>query len=174
MDQYGVDKPLLLNETALGCIDIYAGCSPPSLAFFDAQADHLVRVFVRALSADVGDLTWYTLNGPGWRHTGLLDGAQERGPAFTAYNVLIQRLSRARYDSPADYGEGIEAYRFRQGDHNVHVIWTNDTYPHSIRVLQSQLIRATDRDGRPLRRTPSGDYYTLQVGFQPIYLELKR
>jgi len=174
MDEYGVDKPLLLNETALSCYDKYTACNPPPETFFEAQADHLVRTFVRAQSAHVGGLSWYTLNGPGWRQGGLLDSEYERRPAFVAYRALIERLSWARYDSPADYGAGIEAYRFTQGEHNVHVVWSKDQTVHTIRVLGSQLIRAYNRDGALLRPVLSGDYRELTVGFQPIYLEIAR
>jgi len=174
MDEYGVDKPLLLNETALICYDKYAACDPPPEEFYDAQADHLVRTFVRAQSAHVGGLAWYTLNGPGWRQGGLLDSEDERRPAFFAYRALIGRLSRASYDSPADYGEGIEAYRFTQGEHNVHVVWSTDASVHTIRVLQSQLIGAYDRDGALLRPVLAGDYGELTVGIHPIYLQINR
>jgi hypothetical protein len=174
MDEYGVDKPLLLNETALNCHNKYALCDPPPDAFFQAQADHLVRVFVRAQSTGVGGITWYTLNGPGWRQGGLLDEDGARRPAFIAYQSLIEQLSEARYDSPADYGLGIEAYRFRQAGHNVHVVWSKDTSVRTVRVLRSQLIRAIDRDGALLSPTLSGDYYVLTVSMEPIYLHIKR
>lgn len=174
MAEYGVDKPLLLNETALSCNPQYQVCDPPIPAFFEAQADHLVRTFVRALSADVGGLTWYTLNGPGWRQGGLLNADGTRRPAFIAYRALAQRLNGARYDSAADYGAGIEAYRFSRSGSNVHVVWSTDSSTHTIRILQSQLLHAHNRSGELLVPTPAGDFYELTVGFEPIYLELRR
>jgi hypothetical protein len=174
MDEYGVDKPLLMNETALNCDPRYAVCDPPPEAYWQAQADHLVRIFVRAQSAHVGGLSWYTLNGPGWRHGGLLDSADERRPAFIAYRTMIERLHWARYEGPADYGAGLEAYRFRQGGHGVHVVWSRDASVHTLRVPQSELIQAYDRDGAPLTPSVSGDFSELTVGFQPVYLEVRR
>jgi hypothetical protein len=174
MAEYGVHKPLLLNETALGCMSKYYQCTPPPQDFYKAQADHLVRSFVRARSENVGGLTWYTLNGPGWREGGLLDGSYGRRPAYVSYRHMIQRLTPSHYERAADYGPGIEAHSFAKAGSRIHIVWSRDKAVHTIRVPQDALIRVFDRDGNPIPPTPSGAMFKLSVGFSPVYLELRR
>ena len=50
MANYGVDKPLFLNETGLACPPYYAVCDPAEPQFFQVQASHVTRSFVRGLS----------------------------------------------------------------------------------------------------------------------------
>ncbi len=174
MAKYGVDKPLFLNETALACNPDYYACNPPSSDFFEAQADYLVRTFSRARSEKVQGFVWYTLNGPGWRSTGLLDGSYNPRPAYRAYQNLIARQSYSNFEMAVDYGAGVEAYSFVRQHNRLHVLWSTDAVTHTITVAQSQLLAAYDRDGASLTPTPVGSDYQFQVGFSPIYLELRK
>jgi hypothetical protein len=174
MDEYGVDKPLFLNETALGCNPDYYSCEPPPAQFYEAQADYLARTFTRALSEDIGGLTWYTLNGPGWREGGLLDNSYNPRPAYVAYKHLITRLAYSTYAGTADYGSAIEAYSFTKKPQRVHVAWSKDATSDIVQVPQSDLIQAYDRDGNAISPTPVGDNYRFTVGLSPVYLVLNR
>ncbi|NJP06048.1 MAG: glycoside hydrolase family 5 protein [Chloroflexaceae bacterium] len=106
MARYGVDKPLFLNETALlGFIH--------EESFYQSQADHIVRMAIRAASIDIQAFCWYTLHNNGWFSGGLLDGSNQPRPAFIAYQQLIERTSGL--GTPVrtnDYGDTVEAYRF--------------------------------------------------------------
>ena len=170
MGQYGVDKPVFLNETGLMCPDYYEWCTPPDNAFYEMQANHIVRAFVRAISENVMGVIWYTLNGPGWRYTGLLDSNGNPKPAYIAYQQLNFQLQNTNYIGPVNYGEGIEAYSFNKGPEVVHLIWTKENQTLTITVPQSKFVRAYDRDGNPITPTVVGADYSLQVGFKPIYL----
>ena len=142
MAEYDVDKPVYLDETALGCSNKVYPCDPPPAAFFQAQADYVARTFTRAQSEQIGGLTWYTLNGPGWRNTGLLTETDERRPAFYAYKHLATRLLYAKYEGAVDYGPAIEGYGFFKANVRVHVLWSRDQVPDTIRVSRYSLIRA--------------------------------
>jgi hypothetical protein len=117
MAEYSVEKPLALNETALMCPPTVGGqqieyCNPPSDEFYLAQANFVIRSFVRGLSENVKGFIWYTLDGPGWRHTGLLHENNQPKPVYTAYQNLIKQLLYTRYIGQPSYGSRIEAYAF--------------------------------------------------------------
>jgi hypothetical protein len=65
MQDYGVDKPVVLNESAFGCpnddLTLYEWCVNPDPLFYDVQADYLVRSFVRGRPGDL----WFLLVHPG-------------------------------------------------------------------------------------------------------------
>lgn len=170
MSQYGVDKPVFLNETGLMCPSYYTWCDPPDEQFFQMQADHVVRAFVRGMSENIMGFVWFTLNGPGWRYTGLLDGDANPKPVYTAYQQLALQLQYTRYVEAVDYGDGIEAYAFHKGPEYVHVVWAEEDKHFDITVPQSKFVAAYDRDGNVLTPTLQGSNDVLQVQFEPIYI----
>jgi hypothetical protein len=124
MAQYGVNKPVFLNETSLGCPSYYSWCLSPDESFEQAKANYAVRSLVRGLSENVMGFVWYRL-APWWRYTSLLDRRGNPKPAYLAYQQLNQQLNGSQYLRAADYGEeDIEAYVFRRGAEDVHVVWT--------------------------------------------------
>lgn len=175
MAEYGVNKPVVLNESGFGCIPDYEYCQAPEDLFFESQATHLVRFYIRSLSENIGGFIWYTLNGPGWRNTGLLDGSQQPRKVYYTYQYFSQKLRYARYQNAVNYGPGIEAYAFRVNSHRVHVLWAAEDQFLDIIVPASTFIEATDRDGNILydQSNPppqSGSDYLIQVGFEPIVI----
>ncbi|MEJ2207686.1 MAG: hypothetical protein P8129_01445 [Anaerolineae bacterium] len=172
MDRYGVDKPLFLNETGLGCPPYIAICDPPDSQFFQVQASHLTRSFVRGLSKGLMGLIWYTLDPPGWRYTNLVNSDGTLKPAYIAYQQLARQLDSARYIQPVDYGPEIEAYRFQRGAESVHVAWAIEDATLSVYVPATDYVAAYDRDGNPLSPSVAGTELKLQVGFDPIYIIL--
>lgn len=172
MREYGVDKPLVINELALGCNPVNAPCSPPLPVFYEAQASHVVRLMVRGLSEGIQSVAWYTLT-PGWRTTELIDDQGQPKPAFYAYRQLITRLEGATYIGPVDYGSGVEAYAFRRDGKQVHVVWTNADIQIPISVTKTSFLSASDRDGNPLNAGDAGTTWQFGASFQPIYLQLR-
>jgi hypothetical protein len=175
MQAYGVSKPLSINETGLGCAngpeDWY--CKPPAgptADFFDMQADYIVRTFTRGLGTGVSSLMWYTLNGPGWRNTALLDGAGNPRPAYYAYQVMIAQLENTRFHAIVNYGAGIEAYAFKRGPVQVHVVWSIADANRTISIPEAKFVDAYQRDGQLINLIPSGGSYQVPVNFRPIYL----
>jgi hypothetical protein len=114
--------------------------------------------------------SWYTINGPGWRNTGLLDGQAQPRPSFIAMKHLIAELQYSRYLAPFDYGEGLEAYAFSRGNERVHVLWAVENVSKQVAVPKANFIAAFDRDGNQITPTLSGDNYLLSVGFKPVYI----
>jgi hypothetical protein len=174
LQAYGVIKHLNLNEAGLMCPDVaYAPyCIPPNGPnpdFFQMQADFLARGFVRGVAENISGLAWYTLEGPGWRYTGLLNNGAPN-PAFIAYQQLTQQLKDSRYTGMVDYGAEIEAYAFETQLQQIQVVWARSDQTINLIVPGDKFIAAYDRDGNPLAPLPAGSNYQLAVGFSPIYL----
>ncbi len=173
MARYGVSKPLHLNETGLLCTAPYAQCEPPTPGFFQAQADYVSRVFPRVLSGRVESISWYTLSGPGWRSTGLLDAVGNPRPAYFAYQFLIDQVRGARLPSiPLSYASGVEGYRFTKVNNRVvDVVWTVQDASATVSVPRSLLLAAYGQYGDPITPTIVGDNAVFTVGFSPIYIQ---
>lgn len=177
MQPFGVDKPLFLNETALMCPDqelpYSAWCNPPQVSFYSMQANYLVRAFTRALSARVIGVLWYSLNGPGWRYTGLLGNNNSHTLAYDAFKVLSGQLRNTQYLGPLSLGKGIEAYEFGRFGQRVRVLWAIEDQSLAVFVPKADFIAAAGRDGKSIAPIASGDSYLFVVGFDAIYLTLK-
>ncbi|WP_298821818.1 hypothetical protein [Chloroflexus sp.] len=121
--RYGYAKPLIMNEGGLLCYRSSPTCRPNG--FEAAKADAVLRLYARAIAADLLMAHWYTLNGPGWQEGGLLDDRQEPIPAFRAFQFARQQLGAARYLRPVAMN-GLEGYHFRATDAEVIVVWSVD------------------------------------------------
>lgn len=166
LNQYGVSKPILMNEGGLLCYPSGIPCAEADPGYYNDQASYAVRLYSRALANDVLGAVWYTLNGPGWRDGGLLDAAQAPRPAYQTLQFMANRLADARYAGPLS-NEVLEGYAFRTGATTYQVYWTkNDsrveiTLPAGTRAVYNQT-------GQPI--TPAGSSVT--VGFEPIFIEV--
>jgi hypothetical protein len=167
MARYDVDKPLLHTEGSLICPEWNADqCNPPGGAFYEAQADYVVWLFVRNWANGLLGTTWYQFEGPGWRYGGMLDENQEPKPAYEAFDFLTTELGDARYEGEvAGYPE-LQGYAFRTPGKRIWVLWAPDEEDHSV-SLPAGVTRVLDKYGND--RTPSGD--TLIVN-SPVYIEL--
>jgi len=178
MQAYGVEKPVFLNETGLGCPNdwtVYWYCIPPTYPdslFYEVQRDYIVRTATRALSENIMGYAWYTLNGPGWRFTGLLYNENDPKPVYIAYQQLTLQLQYTKYIGSVYYNNGIEAYAFQRAGQQVHVVWTTTDQTLFINVPSSRFVSAFAWDGVIIPPTPIGSDYQFQVGFSPIYLVL--
>jgi len=174
MNEYGVDKPVFLNETAFGCPNdwtFYEWCATPDEAFYQAQADYAVRSFTRGLGAGIMGFAWYALQDPGWRYTGLLQG-EEMKPVYLAYQQMSNTLAKATYVGPADYGNEIEGYVFRKNGRTIQVVWAREDKTLALSVPRSRFVSALSRDGGALTPELAGSNYMLAVGFEPVYIIL--
>ena len=175
MGDFGVDKPLFLNESGFGCKEDQDWCNPAEPQFFENQADHLVRSYTRALSENPMGMIWYTLTGPGWRESGLLDESQNPKPVYDAYKVMIARLQYSKYNTIVDYGVGIEAYEFKRKLERVHVVWAEDpASTFDVTVPDAIFIAAYKMDGELNPTDLIGTDRVIQdVGFSPVYILLE-
>jgi hypothetical protein len=175
MADYGVVKPVFLNEAGLMCPPKVGGepvdyCDPPSADFFEMQANHIVRQFVRGLSENIMGFVWFTLDGPGFRHTGLLDENGDPRPVYYAYQNLINLLEDAPFDRVVDYGLGIEAYIFAGRLGEIHTIWSIEDQAHTITVPQDRFIAAYDREGNAITPISNGDNFEFRIQFEPSFI----
>ena len=184
MAEYGVDKPLFLNEIGLGCMDTSYWCKPPDDSFYQAQADFVPRAFVRGLSQNIAGISWYTMENPGWRYLGLLDDSYNPKPVYRSYQQLTSQLQNARYVGPVIYGDCIEAYTFRKGSQRVQIAWAKGVIKiqgefdyscvqtFTISIPQSKFVEARSRDGVIIPPVMAGSDVHLTVGFSPIYITM--
>jgi hypothetical protein len=166
LQAYGVEKPLVINETSLIC---KYGCVPANEVFFQRQADFLVRGYVRALANNITGMAWYTLEGPGWYDSGLLNYIHPK-PAYRAYKHLTERLRYSRLLGPVSYGTDIEAYAFDVRPNKVQVIWTKIDQALPVLVPGEKYLAAYNWDGAVLTPTLVGPDYQFTAGFSPIYV----
>lgn len=166
MSDYNVTKPLWLNETAMNC----SWCWYQREDFVQMQADFVSRSLPRTLNEHIFGPIWYTLDGPGWRFTGLLDEYQLPKPVYYAYQNLIRQLQDTEPLGPVDYGTGIEAYAFGRGGEAVHIVYARENTTFSVSIPVNEFIAAYTRDGAPILVSPSGPYVLLTVQFEPIYI----
>lgn len=166
---YGVEKPLALNEAAL----LYWG-TPVAEPFFETQADHIVRVVTRAMAMEVAPFCWYTLHASGWNSSGLLYGDYTPRPAYTAYQHLITRVGNTSLPTTTtDYGPAniVEAYRFEGDSFHLDVLWARDGGTTAVSLPSDGLHQAYDRDGLILTPTLQQDQAHFTIGVEPLYIQ---
>jgi hypothetical protein len=161
--QYGVNKPILMNEGGLLC---YPGGVCPNNQFYADQANYVVRLYARTWANGLLGASWYTLDGPGWREGGLLDASQAPRPAYQTLKFMANLLKDATYANQLSNNQ-LEGYAFRKGNATYQVYWTNDGTARSV-GLPAGTSAVYDKLGQ--RITPSGG--SINVGFEPIFIQV--
>lgn len=165
MRQYGVVKPLLLNEGGMICYQINAGC--PSEQMRSAQANYAVRLYTRSWANGLLGAIWFTFDGPGWREGGLLDGAQAPRPAYTAVKFLSGILNGATYMGQLSKGD-VEGYLFRKGTTTYQIYWTNSSTNTNV-PAPAGLRNVYNIAGQTIPTSGSN----VGVGFEPVIMEAR-
>lgn len=172
MAEYGVSKTLSVDEIGVGCKETEAYCLPePGADFLDFHASMLVRLAVRAAATQLESFVWFTLDGPGWRSMGLLDGQTKR-PAYFAYQNLIQKITGMNYSYPVVYSSDIEAYAFSNSTEVMQVVWAEFDGNYPFTVPSNKFIAAFDRSGNLITPIVVGSNYQFTATFSPIYIEV--
>jgi hypothetical protein len=161
--RYQADKPVLLTEAGLLCYRSDPRCIP---RFFNAQASYVPRVYARAWASGLLGVIWYTLEGPGWERSGLLDENQQPRPAYQALSFMAGLLQGANYAGSRSNG-AIEGYAFHKGATHYELYWTNDDTPARM-AWPAGTVAAYDLYGQPLPLTGPD----LTVNFNPIFIEI--
>lgn len=162
MLRYQTNKPTLLTEAALLCTT--SDCSG---AYRAAQANSVVRLYLRASANQLLGAVWYTFDGPGWFGSGLLNSAQQPQPAYQALAFLSTLLRDARYQRTLG-GGSLEGYRFVRNDTAYEIYWTNDASQTSL-PLSSSVQSVYNIQGQAI--VSPGD--RLIVGFEPLIVVLR-
>jgi hypothetical protein len=108
---------------------------------------------------------WFRLDGPGWRDSSLLDGAQRPRPAYQAFAFLATVLKGATYEGAFSTG-ALEGYRFRKGAILYSICWTNDGSEVQVQLPPGT---ATLYDKVGTARAPGGS--TVAVNAEPLIAE---
>ena len=161
--RYGYVKPVVMNEGGLLCYNSNPACGPAG--FYEDQANYLVRLFARSLAADILTSTWFTLNGPGFSESGLLDRQQRPRPSFNAARFISPIIAGARYVEGGVEG-GLERHTLRTADALYTIAWTNDGSTASL-PLPPGVRAAYTMMGEPLTLDPSAP---ASVGFAPVII----
>jgi hypothetical protein len=162
MAAYGVEKPIFQSEVAL----MRSGSYINYLAFERRKADYVVWVFARNISQNLLGTTWYTLDGPGWYSSGLLDINQEILPAYTAMKFAAQKLSSAAYSAAINAYPGIEGFEFKRGPtYRIWVMFSSDANS-PILTLPAGYVGVYDTLGNAI--TPAAGQITID---HPVYVE---
>jgi len=168
MGRYGVDKPLFLTETSLICPEWNKqDCNPPGDAFFQAQADYVVRAFLRNWALGVQGTIWYDFEGKSWRYASMI-GANlfDPDPAFYAFQFLNRKLADARMMGPVEDFPGIEGYAFVHSDNTqTWVLWSLDESPISVKIPSDA--RVLDKFGTQIALADD----MLEIS-SPVYIDL--
>lgn len=177
LSSYGIVKPLFLDEASFTCPDwesMRALCDDPPAQFYDEQANFVIRGYTTALSAGVEAVVWYTLEGPGWQNTGLLDSGQKPRPVFQAYKTLIEQVTGATLPPVSvEYGEGVRGWRYDMGHYAVDVVYASYAGTKTIAWPATSHIAIFNRFGQPLTPNYVGDRAVFAVTNQPVFIHRK-
>jgi hypothetical protein len=169
MARYHVDKPLMLTEGSLIYpLNTGEDWVPPDAAFYDAQAEYVVRLYARNWANEIQATIWYTLDGPGWRYGGLLDEHQAPRPAYEAFRFMTQELGDAWYEGPVTRYANLEGYAFGAPEKQIWVLWPPQNATWSIN-LPADVLRVYDKLGQDI--TPAASSLTLTGA---VYVERAR
>jgi hypothetical protein len=165
--KYNLDKPIIHTEGSLICPEWNSSqCNPPVDAFYEAQADYVVRLYVQNWADDLFGTIWYQFEGPGWRFGGLLDEDQNPRPSFEALSFLTVELSEAGYSGEVTQYESLVGHKFLKPDKQIWVVWSPDEVETQIQLPENLLV-VFNKYGEDI--TPPGKDITVSC---PIYLEL--
>jgi hypothetical protein len=172
LSQYGVSKPLILNESALTCPEYYQGlCTSPGPGFYEDQADYLVRLYTRNISLDIKSTIWFTVEGNGeWRKTGLFyDMLITPKPAWNALDAMTSQIADTKYiGTVTQYPQfqDMWGYEFASTEKRVWVLGVTGSTGHTI-DLPAGWQAVYDKYGLPI--TPIADQVFVK---SPVYVKL--
>jgi hypothetical protein len=173
MARKGVNnKPLFHSEAGLLCPSTDKdNCNPPGSDFYEAQADYVVWVHVRNLADGIMGTSWYTLSGPGWSDSGLLDENQNPRPAYYSFQFMAEELHNANFIKKVglyyDQHPFLRVYEFSKSEKRIWVMWASDEEPSTI-TLPVETTKVFDKYGNNIT-IPTNRQITVK---SPIYVEL--
>jgi len=168
MGLYGVEKPIFLTESSLICPEYNkADCVPPQDQFYQAQADYVVRMFLRNWALGVDGTIWYDFEGKGWRYGSLVGpDLNNPKPVYDAYKYLLFKLTNMFYIGEAPLPNELQGYIFSGENRRTWVIWSKDETPQSIYV-PGDVVAVYDKYGQNIQL----DGPQIEIS-SPIYFDL--
>jgi len=87
----------------------------------------VVWLYARNWTKGVQVTNWFTLNGPGYRQSGILDATQTPRPAYYAFQFMANTLSKAEYVGPVSISESnIVGYEFSTTSKKYWILFSTD------------------------------------------------
>jgi hypothetical protein len=133
LSNYGLSKPVFLGETGLICAKpdpqhpgAFLPCDGPPTQFLQDQANHVIRVYTRALVNGLSAANWYTLGKGDFLNTDLLNADLTNRLGYTAIQNLTGKLTGAVYANNFS-SSPYESYRFCLGSSEYQITWTNNS-----------------------------------------------
>jgi hypothetical protein len=168
--KYEIDKPIIHSEGGLICPEGRSDspnrhCNPPQDAFFEAQADYIIWLYVRDWATGIDGTVWYQFEGPAWRHANLLTANQEETPALRAFQFLTEFLGDAEFIKKVDAMGALQIYEFASGDKRIWVAWPSDEQAYTIQMGED-VKHVLDKYGEIISIAP--DEITIE---NPVYIE---
>jgi hypothetical protein len=168
MADFGINKPLMLTEIALTCPPWNPNCYPPSDDYYQAQADYLVSVYLRAWELDIKSVIWYGMDA-NWRYSGMSPGDSPR-PAYYAYQFMINKLADAELSTSIELFEDLKGYLFLTESKIIWVLWSKDLPTGHKVQLPPGILHIFDKYGNTIDIPPNRK---IKVS-SPIYIEYPR
>lgn len=172
MARFEVNKPLWLNETSLTCDSRFPPCHEPPATFLEVQAQHLTRIYTRAIAFDIEQIAWYSLDRGGWEQTGLLNTDHTPRPVYHALQHMartVQPFQRA-YQI---YSEGdLEGYRFVKETTVVDILWTRQGgLVRGVYLPAERLVVVSRYDGTTVAPHVVAGMAYITASFEPVLVE---
>lgn len=171
LSTYGyTNKPIHMNEGGLICWTNDTSWPCDLDEFYKSQGNFAVRMNIRLWTSGVEASNWYTLNGPGWRNGGMLNGTTPRSNYYTT-QFLATQLTDAEYVgnlSTSNY----EGYEFinRSADKRFRIYWTNKNSNKSISIPGSPIKAYRFNSQNPPFEFQELSSFDGIVSFDPIFL----
>ena len=157
----------MLSESALRCPKSYlVSCDPPVESFYEAQADYAVWLYVQTWAADLLGSIWYTMEGPGWEYSGLLDSNQTNKLVYEALHFVSSKLDGAEFSKEIDKYPQLRAYEFTSKSRYIWILWAPDEQDHLI-DLPAGTTTVYDKYGNVI--TPAGNQLSVN---HPVLIDI--
>ena len=184
LNQHGVEKRVIVTETAFRCLHDYPNREPCTQDELQAAVAYVAKTHIWALVEEAYPIIWYTLNYPGFFHSSLLDKEGNPKAIYLAYQTMADELHWARYVQPMTAEElgddRLEGYLFQVGERKKWVLWAKDNITLPVRFLASEqpggVLRVVDVLGteRVLSDAtdsqPADGWISLEVNSNPVYV----
>lgn len=173
MAQFGDQKPLILTETSLLCIDYETNPDCQGDEFFGAQANIVIRLYARLWANKILGGTWFTLHRNGWRESDLFGPNHTPKPAYHAMQFMATLLSGATYGGSLGTST-LEGYSFLNTSTNTQyqIYWTNDQNTTQTLSLPPSTRKVYDKLGQDITPSQRDRSATIEIRFEPIIIEM--
>ena len=172
MEQYNVDKPLMVTETALLCGS--DGTEPMCLHpdFENTKAAYIAQSYASALASGIKANIWYSLTG-NWRANQLLDSELNPLPAYYAYSTVVNSLENVSFARELNEYPDVNGYEFKYANHLIWFVWSRVSDRHqNVSPVQMDLPATPLKIWDMFGQNVPVEGPSITVTGMPLYIEL--